>query len=158
MMKQTNKMKYIFILFFIFFCSSFIANAQTDKEMQQMELMMQIQLLKNALIAKDSIALSKLLSDDVSYGHTNGWVQTKSQLIRSVVSGEQDYADIESSNIDTRIYDLTGIVTMQSKVRMLFQKKPLDLNMKILLVWIKQSEDWKLVARQSVNYEQLNKQ
>ena len=133
------------------FCSSFVANAQTDKQLQQMDLMMQMQLLKNALIAKDSAALNKLLSEDVSYGHTNGWVQTKAQLIRSVVSGEQDYAAIESSNVNTRIYDLTGIVTMQSKVSMLFQGKSLDLNMKILLVWIKQSDVWKLVARQSVN-------
>ena len=144
-------MKNIFVLFFMLFCSSFVANAQTDKQLQQMDLMMQMQLLKNALIAKDSAALNKLLSEDVSYGHTNGWVQTKAQLIRSVVSGEQDYAAIESSNVNTRIYDLTGIVTMQSKVSMLFQGKSLDLNMKILLVWIKQSDVWKLVARQSVN-------
>lgn len=144
-------MKNIVVLFFILFYSSFVANAQMDKQLQQMDLMMQLQLLKKALIAKDSVALSNILSEDVSYGHTNGWVQTKAQLIRSVVSGEQDYAAIEPSNIDARIYDLTGIITMQSKVSMLFQGKSLDLNMKILLVWIKQSDVWKLVARQAVN-------
>ena len=144
-------MKNIVVLFFILFYSSFVANAQMDKQLQQMDLMMQLQLLKKALIAKDSVALNSILSEDVSYGHTNGWVQTKAQLIRSVVSGEQDYAAIEPSNIDARIYDLTGIITMQSKVSMLFQGKSLDLNMKILLVWIKQSDVWKLVARQAVN-------
>ena len=106
--------------------------------------------LKNSLIAKDSVTLSGLLADDVTYGHTNGQIQTKSQLIRSVMSGEQDYKSIEPSDMDVRIYDNTGVVTMKSKVSMMYQGKPLDMDMFVTLTWIKTNGDWKLVARQSV--------
>ena len=34
-----------------------------------------------ALVNKDSTELIELLSDDVTYGHSNGWVQTKKEVI-----------------------------------------------------------------------------
>jgi hypothetical protein len=56
---------------------------------------MKMQSLRNALLAKDSVTLSSLLADDVTYIHSSGFVQTKSQLIRDVMSGFQDYKSIE---------------------------------------------------------------
>ena len=112
--------------------------------------MMKMLGLKTALIKKDSVSLSKLLADDVSYGHSNGWLQTKAQLIRDIMSGVQDYKSIDPSNMNIRIYDNTSVVTMQSKVSLTMQGKPLDLSMNVLFVWIKKNNDWKLAARQSV--------
>jgi hypothetical protein len=117
---------------------------------EQMQIMMKMLSLKNSLIAKDSVTLSGLLADDVTYGHTNGMIQTKAQLIRSVMNGEQDYKSIEPSDMVVRIYDETGLVTMNSKVIMTYQNNPLEMNMAVTLVWIKNKNDWKLVARQSV--------
>jgi hypothetical protein len=115
----------------------------------RMEVMMKMLSLKNSLIGKDSVALSGLLADDVTYGHTNGQIQTKTQLIRSVMSGEQDYKTIEPGEMNIKLFDKTAVVTMRSKVSMIYQGKPLDLDMYVTVVWIK-TKDWKLEARQSV--------
>jgi hypothetical protein len=128
----------------------FLCFAQNNMSPQQMDVMMKMASLKSALLNKDSVALSALLSADVTYGHTNGLVQTKAQLIRSVVSREQDYKAIDPSDMKIRVYDNTGIVNMNSKVKMIYNGAPLDLSMHIVLVWIKKDNDWKLVARQSV--------
>ena len=133
-----------FFLSVLFFTS---ASAQSE---QQEVVMMKMLELKTALIQKDSVSLSKLLADDVSYGHSNGWLQGKADLIRDVVSGVQDYKTIEPSNLNIRVYENTAVVTMQSKSNMIFQGKPLDLSMNVLLVWVKKNNDWKLIARQSV--------
>jgi hypothetical protein len=117
---------------------------------EQQVLMMKMGEFKTALIRKDSVTLSRLLSDDVSYGHSNGLLQSKAQLIRDVVSGVQDYKSIEPSNMSIHIYDNTGVITMQSKISMSMQGKPLDLSMNVLWVWIMQNKEWKMVARQSV--------
>jgi Domain of unknown function (DUF4440) len=122
--------------------------AQNNK--LETEVMMKMLSLKNSLIGKDSVTLTYLLAGDVTYGHTNGIIQTKAQLIRSVMSGEQDYKTIEPSNMNIRIYENTAVVTMNSKVIMNYQDKPLEMNMFVTLVWIKNKNDWKLVARQSV--------
>ena len=116
----------------------------------RMEIMMKMLTLKNALVAKDSVALSKVLADDVTYGHTNAMIQTKAELIRDVVSLVQDYKSIEPSDMKIRIYDNTAIVNMNSKVVMIYQNQPLELSMKITFTWIKKNKDWQLVARQAV--------
>ena len=36
--------------------------------------------LKTALITKDSLSLSQLLSEDVTYGHTNALIQSKKEF------------------------------------------------------------------------------
>ncbi len=138
--------KYLIIAFFLLHLQ---VQAQ-DTNAQKMEVMMKMASLRNALLSKDSIALSSLLSDDVTYGHTNGIIQTKSQLIHSVMSGEQDYKSITPSDMNVRIYNETAVVTMKSKTNLIYSGKPLDLNMYITLVWIKLNSDWKLEARQSV--------
>lgn len=114
------------------------------------EIMMKMLGLKNALLGKDSVALSRLLSDDVTYGHTNGLIQTKQQLIHDVMTGVQDYKTITPGNMDIRTYGNTAVVVMGSSVNMIFAGKQLDLQMMITLTWIKMNNDWKLVARQSV--------
>ncbi len=117
---------------------------------QQMEVMMKMATLRSALLNKDSATLAGLLSDDVTYGHSNGLLQTKAQLIRAVVSREQDYKAIDPSDMNIRLYGQSAVVTLLSKVSMVYQGKALDLTMNLLLVWIRVNNDWKLVARQSV--------
>ena len=139
--------KNIFILLLILPFALSI-KAQTDDA--KMQVLMKMQTLKNALLSKDSAALSVLLADDVTYGHSTGVIQTKSQLIHSALNGEQDYKSIEPSDINIRIYDNTGVVTVKLKINVVNNGKPLDVNLTAVLIWIKMNDDWKLVARQAV--------
>jgi len=116
---------------------------------KQTEVMMKMGYLRNALLTKDSATLNDLLAPDVTYGHTNGMIQTKSQLIRSVMSGEQKYKSINPTNMVIRIYGNTAVVTLQPDVSMIFQGKPLDMKMFVTVVWVKKDK-WQIVARQSV--------
>ena len=147
---QQKVINMIKTLFAVFVFVTLNATAQPNPSPQQMQVMMKMQNLKKSLIAKDSVSLMSLIADDVNYGHTNGLIQTKAQLIRSVMSGDQDYKKIEPSDMIVRIYENTSVVTMKSKVSMVFHGKPLDMDMFVTLTWVKMNGDWKLVARQSV--------
>ena len=140
-------MKKIIIIIFL---SSLSTISFSQNESVKMDIMMKMLSLKNALVAKDSVTLSKVLADDVTYGHTNALLQTKAELIRAVVSREQDYKSIEPSELKVRVYDNSAVVTMNAKVSMLYQQQPLDLNMRATFIWIKKNNDWQLVARQAV--------
>ena len=142
-------MKLKFIILFL----SIATFSFSQDEKGRMEIMMKMLTLKNALVAKDSVALSKVLADDVTYGHTNAMIQTKAELIRDVVSLVQDYKSIEPSDMKIRLYDNTAIVNMNSKVVMNYQSQPLELSMKITFTWIKKDKDWQLVARQAVKIQ-----
>ena len=140
-------MKKLYCLLIFLNCCLHSLQAQDGK---QSAVMMKMLELKTALINKDSITLSRLLADDVTYGHTNGLIQTKAQLIRDVVSSVQDYKSIDPSNMNIRVFENTGIVTMKSEVKMKYNGNPLELSMYVTLVWINKDGVWKLVARQSV--------
>ena len=140
----------IILAFFLAILLTFSSKAQQDNSAKQTEVMMKMENLRNALLSKDSVALSNLLADDVTYGHSSGLIQTKAELIRSIMSGEQDYKSIEPSNMVVRIYDNAGVVNAKVKANLIYQGKPTDLNMAVTFTWVKISGEWKLVARQSV--------
>lgn len=139
-------MKFKFLI--IFLLSSLVSFSQDEKG--KMEIMMKMLTLKNALIAKDSVALSKVLADDVTYGHTNAMIQTKVELIRDVMSKVQDYKSIDPSEMNIRMFDKTAIVNMNAKIVLNYKNEPMELKMKITLVWVKHNGDWVLEARQAV--------
>lgn len=126
------------------------ALSYSQSESKQVQVMMQMAMLRSSLLNKDSVGLESVLANDVTYGHSNGLIQTKPQLIRSVMSGDQDYKSIDASNMVVRVYDNTAVVTINLKVNLIFGGKPTDLNMYAMLVWVKKDKNWQLVARQSV--------
>jgi len=140
--------KSIIVTFLLALCLSVAGRVQAADE--KTEVTMKMLSLRNALIAKDSAALSDLLTADATFGHTNGLIQTRAQLIRSVVSGEQDYKAIDPSDMNIRMYGTTGVVNIKLHIRMNYAGKPLELYMKGLYVWIKAGNDWQLTARQTV--------
>ncbi len=139
-------MKIKLIILFLFITQISFAQSEAGK----MEIMMKMLTLKTALVAKDSVTLSKVLADDVTYGHTNGMIQTKTELIRSVVSKEQDYKSIDPSDMKIRLFENTAIVNMNAKIVLTYKNEPMELKMKITLVWVKKNNEWLLEARQAV--------
>ena len=137
-------------IFILLFAMSFAFNVRAQNDDSKMQVMMKMQNLKNALLTKDSVGLSALLADDVTYGHSTGFIQTKAQLIRDVMSGVQDYKSIEPSDMNIRIYDNAAIVVLKLKTNLIAKGKPMDLNMYATFTWVKIGNEWKLVARQAV--------
>jgi ketosteroid isomerase-like protein len=123
--------------------------AQENENLQTL-IMLKMASLRSALLNKDSVTFSRILSDDLTYGHSIGLMQSKQELIRSVMSGQHEYKSIEPSDMKIRLYDNTAVVTAKAKVKLNSDGKPLDLSMNLLLVWVKQGNEWKLVARQAV--------
>ena len=145
---NTIKMK---ILIFSVFFSLFCITAQSQ-EKERVEIMMKMLGLRNGLLKADSVSLSGLLADDVTYGHTSGLVQTKRELIHDLMAKVQVYKAVDPAEMNIRFFGNTAIVNMNSHVVVNYQGNVLDMNMRVVLVWIKQGGDWKLEARQSVKF------
>jgi hypothetical protein len=138
-------------IFILLITLSFAFNVTAqDANDPKMQVMMKMQDLRNALLSKDSVSLSALLADDVSYGHSSGIIQTKAQLIRDVISGLQDYKSIEPSDLNVRVYDNTAIAVLKLKTNVIANGNVMDLNLNATFTWVKINNAWKLVARQAV--------
>jgi ketosteroid isomerase-like protein len=103
---------------------------------------------------KDTVALKKLLASTVSYGHSHGNVETREEMIKGVARNQTRYSDTLISNLKVFIDEKTAIV------RYLFKAKEnkkdgstSDLNLGIMLVWVKEKKEWKLMGRQAVRVQ-----
>ena len=121
--------------------------AQTKEEK---EVATTVETLRAAMVNADSVALTQILSDKLSYGHSGGKVQTKTEFIHSLTSGESDFVTIELSDQTIEIFDYTAIVRHILSATTNDNGKPGNVKLSILLIWQKQHGAWKLIARQAV--------
>lgn len=129
-------------------CTGHAQHSASDSRVLEIEQRMQD--WRKALLSRDSMVLESILSEDVTYGHTNALMQSKQSLITSVMRGEQEYRKIDIVSMSTRVYENTALVNLQSNVSLVYHGKEMTLGMDALFVWVNQNGIWKLVARQSV--------
>ena len=126
------------------------AQAQTKDEK---ELTAKTYLLSHTVFgSKDSATLEKLLAKTVTYGHSHGNLQTREEMIKGVSKNQSNYTDTAVSAIKIFIQDKTAIVRYLFKANE--NKKDgtvTNLDFSMMLVWIKEKGQWKLMGRQAVS-------
>jgi len=105
--------------------------------------------LDKALIAKDTNVLKQLLHKDLSYGHSNGWVETKADVIKDLVNGKLAYNKINTNNTTWTITNTVATMRNSSDINFELDGKPGELHLHVFQVWLKTNKGWQLLARQS---------
>lgn len=123
----------------------FVLFAQTDT----VSLKETVVKLDRALLQKDTVILLDILDQKVSFGHSNGWTETKQDIIKDLSSGYLLYEKLETSNIEITTGRKWASVRMKVSAKGIVNKKAFDLQLFVLQVWIKEKNKWKLIARQS---------
>jgi uncharacterized protein DUF4440 len=134
-----------FTIFFV--CLSVVGLAQKSETRM---LNIEVAEFDRALINKDSVTLKRLLNNDLSYGHSNGWIQMKTDVIGDMYNGKLTYKAIESRQGDVRVEGNTAWVRIYSELEVVMEGKPLQLKLNVLQVWVWKNKHWELFARQSV--------
>ncbi len=103
-----------------------------------------------ALAEPDSVALKKLLSDNVSYGHSNGWVETKREVIDDLYNGKLVYKTIIVTAPAVTIQGNVASARSMADIDAVLDGKEMSFKLKVLQVWTWENGHWTLFARQSV--------
>ena len=106
--------------------------------------------LDMALLAKDTLSIEKLIATDISYGHSNGWMQTKQDLVNDFTRGKIEYKKIESGEGTFVINKKAVAVRCITKVEGVVNGTAFNMSLQVLQVWKKVRRNWILIARQSV--------
>lgn len=102
-----------------------------------------------ALVADDFAALDRLLSPALNYGHSSGVAETKAEYLDALRSGRLKYKSLEHSSPSVRIHGDTAIMQGTSKVRAVSGGVESTVNLRFLLVYIRDGGQWRLAAWQS---------
>lgn len=132
----------IITLFFI----SLAVTAQVDS----IALKDAIMKLDKALLEKDEVTLKTVLHNDVSYGHSNGWIQSKSDILNDFISGKLTYNKIENNSwAIVKINKKYATVKTNTNAEGVVNGTAFKLTLHIMQFWIKTKKGWQLIARQS---------
>ncbi len=135
------------ILFTIaLFFTSLIVTAQVDST----SLKAAMEQLDKALLEKNEMVLKQVLHKDVNYGHSNGWIQTKNDVLNDFKSGKLVYNKIENNSAGIiGINKKWATVKTNTNAEGTVNRTAFKMNLHIMQVWINTKKGWQLFARQS---------
>lgn len=145
-MVKSNLRALMSLLMILFITSSGIF-AQTKEEQS---VALAVESLRKAMVDADKASLERLTADGLSYGHSTGRIENKQEFIEALLSGKSDFVTIELTNQTIKVYGKTAIVRHIFSAQTNDDGKPNTVKLSILLVWQKEKDQWKLLARQAV--------
>jgi Domain of unknown function (DUF4440) len=112
-----------------------------------------VEAFRKAMIASDHAAFDALCTAQLSYGHSTGKIQTKEEFIADATSGGAKWKALQFVNVRNTVagpnaisrFTLTGELESDGKVT--------SIGIGTLMVWQKQGNAWKLLARQGFKTE-----
>jgi ketosteroid isomerase-like protein len=113
-----------------------------------------VEAFRNATLKADRSQFEALCADQLSYGHSAGRVENKSQFIDGATSGRSTWQFITLTDQSIQIVGNSAIVrhTFTGESERDGKTNPVKLG--VLTVWQKQDGNWKLLARQAVRLEE----
>ena len=105
--------------------------------------------LTTAILQADGAALGRLVADQLSYGHSSGFLETKAQFIDVIASKKTIYKSISLSEPSTVVTGDNAIVRHIFTSTTETGGKTSTSSIGILQVWQRQGGGWKLLARQA---------
>ncbi|AKD54491.1 hypothetical protein SD10_05760 [Spirosoma radiotolerans] len=138
------------ILLAIVALSSMLTTRTLAQGKEQAAVAQAVQQLKQLMIDPDKAKLESLASDDLSYGHSTGKIEDKKAFVEALTSGSSDFKTIDLTEETITVVDNTAMVRHKLMAETANDGKPGQAKLAVLLVWVKQKGNWKLLARQAV--------
>ena len=108
-----------------------------------------VKAFNKAMIDADRTQLRNLTAEELSYGHSSGKVQNKSEFVEDVISGRFDFKTIETPDQKVTMAGDLAIVRHTLAFTATNNGAPVEVKLGNLLVWRKDNGQWKLSARQA---------
>ncbi|KLL95729.1 hypothetical protein NJ76_23235 [Rhodococcus sp. IITR03] len=102
-----------------------------------------------AFLAADTDALDALLHADLAYAHSNGVVDSKSELIQKIGSREVKYVEVEVEPELVHEGADHAVIRVRMRARVLVGGSEVELDTQTLEVYLSADSGWQLVALQS---------
>jgi hypothetical protein len=107
-----------------------------------------VETLRKGLLEPDKAKLEQVASPQISYGHSDGRVETKEQFINAVMTRKQVVKSLDFPELKVAVVGNAAIARHIYLSQSELDGKPTTTRIGALQVWQKQDGAWKLLARQ----------
>ena len=136
--------KSILLLFLLGVAGSSFAQSKAEQQVADAVLAW-----RKAMLDADKAVLEAILAPDLSYGHSNGKIEDKAMVVKSISTGESDFVTMDLTEQSIKIVGKTAIVRHKLAGEIKDGGKPGAVKLFVLQIWQKYGPDWKLLARQA---------
>jgi hypothetical protein len=122
------------------------ANAQTEEE----KLTTALKEFHQALVNKNTTSINQQTDKALSYGHSNGWVETKADVIKDLETGYLVYHSYKEDSLNITINESMANARFVADISATMNGNTNTIHLKVLEVWVKKGKRCLLFARQGV--------
>ena len=140
-------MKHPHILLFSLLLTATIGFSQSKKQLQLESLERQ---RFEAMTTKNLPFLEDVLSDDLTYTHSNGLFENKRQHLDNIRSGMLAYRTMQPEEMQVRVHRRAAVITGIVNVTGILNDKEFALRLRYTDFYVKEKGKWRLAAWQSL--------
>lgn len=128
-------------------CIGFGSIAQSADEQK---LVTTLKEFHQAMVSKNTISVNQQTDKALSYGHSNGWVETKADVIKNLETGKLQYNSYIEDSIVISMNGNMANARFNASIGVKMNEATNVYQLKVLEVWVKKGSRWVLFARQAV--------
>lgn len=102
------------------------------------------------LVNKNTVTINQLTDKALTYGHSNGWVETKADMLKNLESGYMKYSSFREDSMQVVINANVAHARFVADIEAGINGNMGKHHLKVLEVWVKKGRRWVLFARQAV--------
>ena len=107
-----------------------------------------VDILRRGILEADRAKLAQVASDHISYGHSDGRVESKEEFIKGVLTRKQVVKSLAFPDLKVSVVGPSAIVRHIYLAESELDGKATTTRIGALQVWHKQDGGWRLLARQ----------
>ena len=107
-----------------------------------------VETLRKGILEADRAKLAQVTSDHISYGHSDGRVESKDEFIKGVLTRKQVVKSLAFPDLKVSVVGPSAIVRHIYLAESELDGKATTTRIGALQVWHKQEGGWRLLARQ----------
>ena len=134
------------ILSFLLLFPFVLTNAQTEET----KLITAMKEFHQALVEKNTVSINQQTEKALSYGHSNGQIQTKTDLLKDFETGLISYQSYKEDSVLVSLSGKFANVRFIADINATLRGNSISYHLKVLEVWVKKGNRWLLFARQAV--------
>ncbi|MCA6379337.1 MAG: nuclear transport factor 2 family protein [Cytophagales bacterium] len=138
-------MKAILLVLFVVCRFSIGVFAQQTTQEQQIILLSKKKF--EWLVIKNIDSLKIVLDDRAQYVHSNGWIQTKQEVLDDLVSGKLNYQKVIVTEATVRLYPNMALLIGKGKFSGVVNKNLFTMDLLYTEVYVKKGMKWLLASR-----------
>ncbi len=119
-------------------------------QVQQEKLISTIRDFHIALVNRNTVSINQQTDKALSYGHSNGWIENKSEVIEHLQTGYIKYNSIKEDSMSISMDENLANARFTADINVDLNGKNMMLHLRVLEVWVKKGKRWLLFARQAL--------